>query len=83
MEKLSNETGEKLVLTFSLKNCIKNLYYKISVSDDKNENFETERILSDNDDGIINFQTKMFYTFKFEKRQKINITTNTSKYYKM
>ena len=82
MEKLSNETGEKLVLTFSLKNCIKNLYYKISVSDDKNENFETERILSDNDDGIINFQTKMFYTFKFEKRQKINITTNTSKYYK-
>ena len=24
----------------------------------------------------------MFYTFKFEKRQKLNITTTTSKYYK-
>ncbi len=24
----------------------------------------------------------MYYTFKFEKRQKLNITTTTSKYYK-
>ena len=26
---MSNETEEKLILTFSLKNCMNNLYYKI------------------------------------------------------
>ena len=82
MKKISDEAKEKLVLSFSLKNCIKNLYYKISISDDKNEKFETERILHKNDDGIINFQEKMFYDYRFDKRQKITITTTTSKYYK-
>jgi len=82
MEITLNKAEEKLVLTFSLKNCIKNLYYKISVTDDKNENFETERVLSENNGGIINFQTKLFYTFKFEKRQKLVITTTTTQYFK-
>lgn len=67
MEKLSNETGEKIVLTFSLKNYIKNLYYRILVSDDKNENFETERILSDNDDGIIISKQKCFILLNLKK----------------
>ena len=79
---MSNETEEKLILTFSLKNCMNNLYYKISVNDDKNEKFETEKILSENSDGIINFQKKLLYTFRFEKRQKLVITTTTGKYYK-
>ncbi len=67
MEKLSNETGEKIVLTFSLKNYIKNLYYRILVSDDKNENFETERILSDNDNGIIISKQKCIILLNLKK----------------
>ena len=82
MKKISNETKEKLVLSFSLKNCIKNYYYKISITDDKNEKFETDRILYKNDDGIINFEEKMIYDYKFEKRQKVIIATTTSQFYK-
>ena len=75
-----NETEEKIVLTFSLKNCKINHYYKISVGDYENDNFETEWIFTENMNEIT-FKEKMHYNFLFEKKQKLNIITSTCDQY--
>ena len=78
---MSNGSEEKLLLTFSLSNCKINNYYQISLTDFEENVFQTERILCENEDRTINFKEKMIYGFHFEKRQKLSITTKTSKKY--
>ena len=78
---MSNGSEEKLLLTFSLSNCKINNYYQISLTDFEDNVFKTERILCENEDRTINFKEKMIYGFHFEKRQKLSITTKTSKKY--
>lgn len=72
---MSNEAGEELVLTFSLKNCEKNHCYQILINKD-NENslkFETEKL--ETKDGIINFEKKMTCNFIFGINQKFYVRT--------
>ena len=69
---MSNESEEKLIFSFQINNCIKDYYYQISICDDK-ENFETDKILCENDGASLSFKKKMEYIFIFEKRQKITL----------
>ena len=69
---MSNESEEKLIFSFQINNCMKDYYYQISICDDK-ENFETDKILCENDGASLSFKKKMEYIFIFEKRQKITL----------
>jgi len=79
--KMSNETGEEIILTFTLKNCEKNNYYQILINKD-NENsqkFETEKC--ETKDGKIIFKNKMHCNFVFGTNQKFFICTIKSPLY--
>ena len=69
---MPNDSEEKLIFSFQINNCMKEHYYQISICDDK-ENFETDKILCENDGASISFKKKMEYIFIFEKRQKITL----------
>jgi len=74
---MSNETEEKLILNFSLKNCKKSNYYYISILKFGNENdkFETDKIACIEEGETINFPDKMKCSFKFGKNQNLKINT--------
>ena len=74
---MSNETEEKLILNFSLKNCKKRNYYNISILKFGNENdkFETDKILCIKEGETINFPDKMKCSFQFGKNQNLIINT--------
>lgn len=79
MESFSDDFGEKLILSFSLKSCSKGFYYQISIK--TNDNFETEefqtgKILCSKEGDKIIFKEKMTIDFQFEKNQNIIITTH-------
>lgn len=79
MNNLSDNFGEKLTLTFSLKSCVKGFYYHISVNTEENfktEKFETEKILCTKEGDNIIFKEKMIYDFHFETKQNLIITTH-------
>ena len=69
---LSKESGEKLIFSFKIDNCVQENYYQITICDDK-DNFETEKILCEKGGESLTFQKKMEYIFLFEKRQKITL----------
>ena len=69
---------ESLIITFSIKNCFKNSYYKISIdleekSSECTEKFETEELKCIEEGSEIIFTKKMSCKYFFEKRQKITI----------
>ena len=69
---------ENLIITFSIKNCFKNSYYKISIdleekSSEFTEKFETEELKCIEEGSEIIFTKKMSCKYFFEKRQKITI----------
>ena len=71
-------TAEPISLTFSLKKCIINCYYSISVllqdlSSGFQENFQTEESVCTENNSEIIFKKKMFCNFYFEKNQRIFI----------
>ena len=74
---MSNETEEKLILNFSLKNCKKANYYNINILlfGNENYNFETEKIVCVKEGEIINFPNKMKCSFQFGKNQNLIINT--------
>ena len=78
---MSNETEEKIILNFSLENCIKDHYYTISIIFQEKENekrkFETERLLCLTGGETLLFNEKTTCNYKFEKIQ--NLTINTRK----
>ena len=78
---MSNETEEKIILNFSLENCIKDHYYTISIIFQEKENekrkFETERLLCLTGGETLLFNEKTTCNYKFEKIQ--NLTINTLK----
>ena len=69
---LSNESGEKIIFSFQIDNCVEENYYQITICDDK-ENFETEKKLCEKGGESILFNKKMEYIFLFDKRQKITL----------
>lgn len=80
---MSFETNEKLILSFELKNCEQNYYYRICIKNQENEeeNFETEKILCSKGGDDISFERAMHYIFTFEKRQQISIIIKKQKFY--
>lgn len=80
MEVTNNDDGEKIILSFSIKNCLKDYYYKISVFSE-NENFETEKIRCEIGGDNISFEKKLNFTFQFVKRQPINIIVEKQNVY--
>ena len=78
---MSNEAGEEIVLTFTLKNCEKNHYYQILINKDNeiSKKFETEKC--ETKDGKIVFEKKMQCNFVFGTNQKFFICTIKSPLY--
>ena len=76
-------TEENLTLSFEIKNCEQNHYYKICVTSKEEEidDFETERILCSKGGDTISFKGKMNCVFIFEKKQQISIITKKEKFY--
>ena len=74
---MSNETEEKIILNFSLENCIKDHYYTISIIFQEKENekrkFETERLLCLTGGETLLFNEKTTCNYKFEKIQNLAI----------
>ena len=73
-EKLNSNNKEQITLSFSLKNCQKDIYYKISIINNDNlfENFylfETEEIECKEDNSEISFSKKLNCNYYFNKRQ--------------
>lgn len=73
-----SSTAEKLTLIFSLKNCEKNMYYKISASLEDTqsgykEKFKTEEIQCLKDNSEIIFNKKMSCKYYFERKQEFKI----------
>ena len=73
---MSNEVGEEIVLTFTLKNCEINYYYQILINKDNEDSqkFETEKLESK--DGKIHYEKKMNCKFIFGTNQKFYINVN-------
>ena len=72
-------SGEKILLDFSVKNCIKTQSYQIIIKSDNkslglNRQFQTELIECKKDDEEIIFQKKLVLFYSFCQRQKLNIT---------
>ena len=70
--------SEKLYLTFILKNCRQNTFYKISalIEDSQskyNENIETEKKQCFQNNSLILFSQKMLCNFYFERNQPVKI----------
>ena len=72
-------SGEKILLDFRVKNCIKTQSYQIIIKSDNkslglNRQFQTELIECKKDDEEIIFQKKLVLFYSFCQRQKLNIT---------
>ena len=72
-------SGEKILLDFSVKNCIKTQSYQIIIKSDNkslglNRQFQTELIECKKDDEEIIFKKKLVLFYSFCQRQKLNIT---------
>lgn len=73
------KTLEKLVLTFSIKNCVTNYYYKVSIliedtSSGFKEKFESEEKQYLEKESELIFEKKMPCNFIFETEQKITLS---------
>jgi len=82
---MSNETEEKIILNFSLENCIKDHYYTISIIFQEKENekrkFETERLLCLAGGETLSFNEKTTCNYKFEKIQNLTISIRKESLY--
>ena len=72
-------SGEKILLDFRVKNCIKTKSYQIIIKSDNkslglNRQFQTELIECKKDDEEIIFQKKLVLFYSFCQRQKLNVT---------
>ena len=72
-------SGEKILLDFRVKNCIKTQSYQIIIKSDNkslglNRQFQTELIECKKDDEEIIFKKKLVLFYSFCQRQKLNIT---------
>jgi hypothetical protein len=70
-----SEVDEKLLLNFSLKNCQKNIHYKIElfIEELSNVEYQSEEIKCNQNGLEIIFSKKMPCNFYFSKRQKVKI----------
>ena len=80
---MNDVTEENLTLSFQIKNCEKDYYYKICVNSKEEEidDFETDKILCTKGGDDILFEKKMNCIFLFEKKQQISIITRKEKFY--
>lgn len=72
-------TFEKLILSFSIKKCMTNYHYKISLSIEDSssgckEKYESEEKQCPVNDSLLIFEKKMLCNYFFEKEQKITIS---------